>query len=373
MNLPQADSTKSDNEYEVKILPDYDVSALQQAWKKIETRSDVHFFLSWRWIASWIEVYHPRFLTVLCFYQGRTVAIGLFTYSHVWRHRFVSSKQLRLHQTGIKTQDQIWIEYNDFIAEPEHRQAAVDCCLRQLLKQNRHWDELVLSLLSHDRANHIQQQLRGFEIIDEKIAYKVDLAILRKQQRTILESLSSNTRYQISRSQRKYEAAFGKIILNRAQTPQQAIDLFHQAGCFHKLRWDDSGFDNTDFCTFHEHLILHGHPHGEVDLLQISAGDQVIAILYNLIYQNRVYFYLSGIKYESDRKFKPGFVAHCQAIQHYLNAGYDVYDFLGGQSQYKASLSTSSYKLSSLKCQRSRLRFKIENIMRNIKHSLGRH
>ena len=80
-------------------------------------------------------------------------------------------------------------------------------------------------------------------------------------------------------------------------------------------------------------------------MLRISAGQQTIGVLYNLIHRGKVYFYQCGYLYTSDKRLSPGRVALSLAIQYCLDAGYDDFDFLSGQGKYKEWMSTDSRSL----------------------------
>lgn len=63
---------------------------------------------------------------------------------------------------------------------------------------------------------------------------------------------------------------------------------------------------------------------------------------------------------------KPGFLAHTAAIEHAAAAGHELYDFLAGDVRYKKSLATSSTSLVWARVQRLRLRFFVEDRVREL-------
>jgi CelD/BcsL family acetyltransferase involved in cellulose biosynthesis len=83
-----------------------------------------------------------------------------------------------------------------------------------------------------------------------------------------------------------------------------------------------------------------------------------------------VYFYLHGLRYENDRKLKPGLVAHTLATQYFIDQGMTMYDYMGGYSQYKEQLADLSEHLVSVLIQRPRSRFKLENMARDFKNRI---
>ena len=63
---------------------------------------------------------------------------------------------------------------------------------------------------------------------------------------------------------------------------------------------------------------------------------------------------------------KPGYLCHVAAIVHSARAGLAVYDFLGGDRQYKKSLATDVGWLVWARVQRKRMRFAIEDRVRRL-------
>jgi CelD/BcsL family acetyltransferase involved in cellulose biosynthesis len=79
---------------------------------------------------------------------------------------------------------------------------------------------------------------------------------------------------------------------------------------------------------------------GEIDLLRVAAGNQVIGFLYNFRYRGRSLAYQSGFDYAgAGRHGKPGLTCHHEAIRFATSWGATRYDFLAGDDRYKRSLS----------------------------------
>ena len=156
--------------------------------------------------------------------------------------------------------------------------------------------------------------------------------------------LSANTRQQLRRSDRAY-AAIGPLALRRAESVAEAHQFLDALASLHQARWNERGrsgaFAGPFFRRFHRALIERGLPRGEIDLLRIAAGQQVIGYLYNFRYRGHALAYQSGFDYlHADKHQKPGLTCHHAAIRQYLADGIDRYDFLAGDDRYKRSLST---------------------------------
>jgi len=353
--------------FDVEISHGYNIDELRQQWLSIQQGQSLPFFLTWSWISCWLETYHPELVIVSARYQDQVVAIGLFTRSKQVRHGFISSQQYRLHQMGDSLLDQIWMEYNDFICIDRHRVAAVNACLQCLQKSEEKWDEIILSMISTSRATDIRKVIVDSRILLTNPCYSKNLDSIDGDNPQYLATLNANTRYQINRSIRLYRELHGEINYTLAQDVDEALALFHEAGRYHLSRWQDSGFNNKEFISFHENLIRSSIENNAINLMRVCAGDTTIAILYFHLVGRDVYFYLQGINYEENTKLKPGLVAHAAATQYYLDKGMRKYDYMGGYSQYKCQLSNQTEDLVTLCIQKPSLQFSVENVGRKVK------
>jgi CelD/BcsL family acetyltransferase involved in cellulose biosynthesis len=353
--------------YSIEISTTHQIDSFKEDWLKLEQKKPTPFFLTWHWISCWIKTYQPDIISVTAKHEEKIVAIGLFTLSLESRHRCIHSLQLRLHQMGNILMDQIWMEYNDFITEDAHQTKAVNACLKALDSDEFIWDEVVLSMMSYSRANQVSDQLKTAEVDNHRPAYAVNLSKINLDSQNYLNQLTANTRYQIRRSIRQYEKDHGKVSLQQAKNTDEAMNYFIEAGQYHKLRWDDSGYKNEQFILFHQNLIRDSFGDDTIHLLKLTAGKETIAIMYYHLVDKTVFFYLHGLKYENNKKLKPGLVAHALATEFYLQKGMKVYDYMGGYSQYKAQLAKRTEDLATVIIQRPRSRFKLEKVARKMK------
>ncbi len=315
-------------------------------WQTIET-PDVSFFLSWSWVGTWLATL-PFLPKVFVFYMKHnpTHPVGIcIGQIHTHRGLGFSLRQMYLNQTGVQRLDQSWIEYNDILASPEYltacRFAWVDYCFAS---------EKVDSLVINTSLYSARQWTSGNTYaIDEEHIQGFSKALQPEYQdlHTLLNSFSKNRKNQLKRAIKFIEHTFGSITLTK-YTHAEAISQFPALADLHKQRWGDSefgsGFDNPVFVDFHTRLMRIEHTEHDIHLLGFSAGDTHLGYLYNIVHNNTVNFYLSGVNYVSaDNKCKVGLVMHVLAMQHYAEQGCHTYDFLGGESQYKTSLSDTQY------------------------------
>lgn len=323
-----------------ELLPE-----LSSQWIALESRASKSFFTSWTWIGTWLSMIHYK-AKVVCVYDNQEI-VGLSLYTiHDEKRPFHTSNQLWVNRTGEQKHDQIWSEYNDILCPRGREWAIRSAILHYLVKEHEAVDEFILGVSRSEICETPTPESLFPRKIWETVSYATRLQPEFKELDGYLASLSKNTRHQIRRSL-KLLSAKGEVRLARATSISEALSMFEKAGVMHKQRWPGtkSGFNNPLFVDFHRELIKRSFSSGRVDLLCFCVADEPFCYLYNFIYDDYVYFYLSGIHYEKDNRVKPGLLAHAMAINLYSSENKSTYDFMGGLGQYKESLSNHKEKL----------------------------
>lgn len=339
-----------------------------EEWLDLEARARTTVFLSWQWLGQWLEVYQPQASLLRVTEGGRLIGLGMVVTSDERRHGLLRSRCLRLHQTGDRLLDQIWIEYNGFLAEAGRERDVAKACLQHLEQNDQNWDEFIIGAIDSDEAEFYARTLDLHKHLRwEAPCFGVDLNELRRTGQQYLHTLSRNTRYQINRAHRLYQQR-GEVELVRPDSCEEALAMFDSIAPWHLERWgsgpDQSGFANPDFVRFHQALIRAQWAEGGVDLVSVKAGDDIIATFYNLLHNQVVYFYLGGMMTETDNKLKPGLLGHALCIEDYRHHGFHYYDFMGGDERYKANLGQLHRQLVQVSLQRPRFKLRLENTLR---------
>ncbi len=132
----------------IEALPER--PSLEAAWRDLETRAKPSFFQSWTWIGCWLEQSEVRPHLVAARLDGQIVGLGLVCQARL-RHVLGPARGLLLHETGDPALDEVFIEYNGFLAEASIEDVVVSACIRRLIAENeaRHgalrWNEFHLS------------------------------------------------------------------------------------------------------------------------------------------------------------------------------------------------------------------------------------
>ncbi len=324
-----------------------DFAALGERWRALEARADCSFFQSWTWTGCLAEERFPDPVLLEARQDGETVALALFN-----RRRFVR-ETLLLGETGDPVHDSPFIEYNGVLVA---RRASLT--LRDCLRAARWWPigtvrpwlprRLVLSGVG-DAMLDAARVAGPVKLRRSERSPSIDLAQVRATGGNLLDLLSANTRYQLRRSERSY-AALGTLAAHRAATVAEAHGWLDELATLHQAIWTTRGrpgaFAQPFFARFHHALIDRGMPRGEISLLRVTAGDQVVGLLYNFRYRGRSLAYQGGFDYAgAGRHQKPGLTCHHQAINLAATAGLDRYDLLAGEDRYKRSLASDATRL----------------------------
>lgn len=361
---------------DVTFAPVVDRGAVARMWEDLEARSDGSYFQSWGWIGTWLDLLPAGLQPHLMVARAGREVVGLAILCRrtVKRYGWLPSRAAFLHETGDPDLDCLTIEYNGFLVDRRCGGEVERAMLRALVDADPAWEELMLSGVEPRYADYARDA--GLGIVDRAAqpSLYVDLDAVRSGGKGYLGQVSSNTRQQIRRALKLYGEA-GPVEAVEPADLGEALRFFAELKSLHQQVWTGRGhsgaFAMPFFERFHQALIRARFAHGEIQLLRIEAGGKPLGYLYNLVRNGHVLFYQSGLSYSADPKLKPGHVCHHLAIERNLAGGARIYDFLAGDSQYKRSLSTHSKPLVWIAARRPRLKFRIEDMLRQLKRRLA--
>ncbi|MEO7729674.1 MAG: GNAT family N-acetyltransferase [Kofleriaceae bacterium] len=337
---------------------------VEPIWRALEAAARPVYFLTWGWVSTWLAQLpveaRPQLAVVR---QGATAVAACFLgRRRLLRHGVVPTRTRYLNATGLPQFDELCIEHNTMLCVP-----GVAWPLQALIDGlPADWDELALPAID---ATPLAPP-DGYQlVIDREVAAPyVDLAKVRAAG-DYLSLLGGNTRAQIRRARR----LVGPCELEVARTPADALEIYDELVALHTASWRRRGepgaFADPWFERFHRRLIIERFAHGETQLLRLRAGGKTLGCVYNLVAHGRTLFYQSGLADAADPRVKPGYVCQAAAIEHAAAAGGAIYDFLGGDARYKASLSTGASRLIWARVQRRLVRFALEERARHLRRA----
>jgi CelD/BcsL family acetyltransferase involved in cellulose biosynthesis len=356
------------------------LETLRGWWTGLEPRADGGFYLSWHWIGAMLaeSAIAPAVVTARA--DGQLVALGLLNAAPQRRlGGLLRSRCLFLNETGDATRDAAYIEYNGFLVDRAYGPALEERLVAFLAGPDPaaaglpEWDEI--------RFGGVPERYRQFaratglmvREINASGTARVDLDALRASGRSYLDGLSANTRHQLRRAVRGFEAS-GPLALDVASTLGEAYAFLDALAELHQAYWTTRGrpgaFAHPYMARFHRRMIATALPERAVELLRVRAGERTIGYLYNLIHRGWVGAYCSGFAYAGDSKLKPGYVAYMLCVERHLAAGNRTVDFLAGENRYKTSLGKPYQPLFHFDLQRPRLRLRVEAALRSLRARL---
>ncbi|WP_144299645.1 GNAT family N-acetyltransferase [Elioraea rosea] len=315
-------------------------ASLAARWRKLEEAvPDLSFFQSWTWMGCLFEERFPAPVVIEAARAGETVGLALFNRR---------GRTLHLGASGAPLLDAPFIEHNaPLVAAAGAERDRILALLFAAAWAETGARHLVLSGVPPALVSRAGGHLLRLQ---ERAAPWVDLAAIRREEGGYRARLSSNTRYQVTRSIRRYERR-GPLTLEHAISPTTLEAWLTALMDLHGETWRRRGkpgaFAGPFARRFHAALTAKALARGELDLLRLSAGGDVVGYLYNLRLRGRVSAYQSGLVAAAEGGHeKPGLTLHVLAIERSLAGGDVAYDFLAGDDRYKRSLATESADLA---------------------------
>lgn len=328
-------------------------------------------YLSPEWTECWLhefgEALAPHQLNVRA-PGGETVGCCLLTSRARWAGG-LRLRRLYFNTSGERPADSVVIEHNRVLARPEYEGDVYRAVAAHLRASAT--DEIVFSGAEDRHVRLLCDAFSGWRAeVEWRDAPYVDLNALRAAGHTHLAVLSANTRAQVVRAIRRYEAR-APLQVEIARTPAEAAAMLDQLIVLHEAHWqrrgEVGGFATPHRRSFHHAFARAGVVNGRARLLRVVNGDTVVGVVYSLAANGHVAFYQAGLLYEADPHLKPGLVTHHLAIDHYLADGCREYDFLPsapGEGRYKTSLSNATRRLGTVTLSRPSWRNRYFDVLR---------
>ncbi len=337
----------------IKPFDIFQKEKLAEKWLTLERNSDCSVFLSWQWIGNWLDVVTDKLFLVEAYHDDKVVGLGFFVETTRKVFGCIPVKQWWLHRTGIQQQDQMWIEYNDFLLDKSCSIAIREEMIKAVVDFDPSVKEIIIGLSAIERLACFTNSFIKLNFLEASLVktngYLASLSRLNGDY--LNKTPSKNTRSQITRSKKILQSQ-GQLTFEVFSNPQKLVELYPKLASIHIDKWKDtnegSGFSNPIFDGFHKAIAL-SNTNNMVQIAVLTLDEVELGYLVNFVYNNRVYFYLSALQQNADNKVKIGLTLHCEAIQYYTQQGIESYDFLGGDARYKKSLSDGKYNLE-MKC-----------------------
>jgi len=339
---------------------------LRLEWSDLLARSSSpEPVLSPEWLLEWWTIFggmDGRRLRSLAIRDGeRLVGLALFSSRRYWHRRVIPIRRLEALGSGEPESDSICSDYLNILAEQGTEPAVAEAVAQAIAGGALGpWDELVLpmmdgestmpGLLAHAFRFH------GFkaELTKTDEAPYIELP---SNWDDYLKGLTKKHRKIVVDSLRNFEAWAGsesKFV--RATTPAELergkrilIDL-------HRQRWGSENgagtFRSGRYLAFHDAVMPALLGQQALDLSWLTVRGEPVAAMYNIVWNNKVYFYQCGRNLDVPKSVRPGGVLLAHSIREAIAAGRREFDFLGGVSLYKLQLANARRPLVRLRVAR---------------------
>jgi len=347
-----------------------DLEGALSQWKQLCERSETSYYISPGWIATWcisLDSMHQLYLMKVI-KDGECIYACILSTSNKMRQGIVPTRLVSVYSCGDLYLDSICGIYNHFLKLKDENISIRDVVNSFPFK----WDEFYFpgASIQDFPGSDFDAYDEKYIIYDyDKPAYHVNLTVIGKTLDSFLATLSQNTRSQIRRSMRYY-IEFGELQIHEADSLQSAREMLDEMYYLGRLRKDAQGIVsalNPFVIKFNDNLLKSRFSAHEIQVLKITAGDQLVGYLYNHVYNGTVYFYQCGFHYYEDNKIKPGLVAHTLAIVYNAQKNHAIYDFGAGEDRYKKSLSNGKSTLVWVRLLKPTLKMKMFKILKTLK------
>lgn len=336
-----------------------DQAELRQSWQMLFAKAKAPSpFISWAWLSLTIELAPHQWWLQRCLMGDRLVGLAIwFETTKGFR------RQLWLHKTGVDERDRIWIEHNDLLVEDGPHAALIQQSMLDFLLSQRTLkvDEYHIHMSVY-LPSIVQQQLCG----QRAWWWRETLAspgFVMSLSESLEQAFSKNTRYQLRRTEQELDQR-GEVQVRERLDKSSFLSEFAAA---HQQQWQaepwGSAFTNPYFSAFHQQFAQTE----ACRMLEMLVAGHVVARGYYMVEGTTVFFYASALQADSNPKVKVGYLFHWLAMQYFAKQGFKKYDFMAGDMQYKRSLSTEQYAMTSVVIERKDGYAQIRQCLRIIK------
>jgi CelD/BcsL family acetyltransferase involved in cellulose biosynthesis len=338
---------------------------LERVWDDLLSQSPANnYFLRWEWLWNWWQVYSNKGdkLSIFVLYNGNEITgIAPFYVRNKLIGGIYPVRRLMFLGTQENDEGDVCSDYLDIIYKNSAENEFVNRILTFIIN-NDFCDEIYISKMDNSSKTFdlIKNESGNYNLLEivpnEFISPYITLPSTWDE---YLNSLSASMRYKIRNERRKLQKCTN-ITFKIAQNEADMKAGFEELIRLHEKRWESRGlkgaFSNHKFTMFHNRIMPEMIKKGHLEIVLLLENNQPRAVVYNISYKNKIYFYQSGID-TTARKFAFGYLLHAYCIEEAIKRGFDEYDFLpkGGMDDYKDRFANNFKKVSDIYIARNRL------------------
>ncbi|MCX6967189.1 MAG: GNAT family N-acetyltransferase [Verrucomicrobia bacterium] len=222
-------------------------------------------------------------------------------------------------------------DFMDGLFAPGHEQAGAQAVLAYLAEAASLWDLCDLRPLPSKSALLRGEAPEGFtsEVMPVDTLTALDLppgvaAFRQRLSRHFADRVKEADRRAKKLGALRFETAGPKTL-------DQTLDALLR---FHDARWQNAATVGNPTGLFHRETASAMLARGALRLYSLHVCEQIVAVLYGFVHQERGYFYLMGFDPEF-RKISPGMLLMTHAIEELIRERVTQCDFLRGRETFK--------------------------------------
>ena len=314
------------------------LSRLKTDWNELlaDSAADT-IFLTWQWIASWIEVQDEVpdiFVVVARDEGGQLIALAPF---YRTKYRLMGCKDISVLR--VLGDSPFGAEYGNIIVRHGHVEDVGDRLTQQLAALDKEWDLIWMPNFAKwtDSYFIIKRILGHSRLLVRECHRPFSSVPLPSDPKEFLKRTSANTRQQIRRTCRR---VFANENMRVVQVRSAESLQFYLNTLFdlHAMRWrtknDPGAFErNPRQKSFYRSFTPKAMKHGWLRMLALEEAGRVVAIQYGFRYKDA---YL-----QMQEAFDPSHISGLGnalrrfAIDLFIRESIREYDFLGGHTEHK--------------------------------------
>jgi CelD/BcsL family acetyltransferase involved in cellulose biosynthesis len=320
------------------LVEQSDFLSLRDDWEQLADRcSDLSVFQTYVWQLTWWKHYGSGSPYLLLAYRDSELVAILPLYRTAERVPLTRPmKRIRLIGVGGNTS----ADYLGQIANSEHANEAATALVSYLFEHKADWDLLELTDLPETSPLLERLQLRHNVAgcrVTLSLPTRISWANLPTSWEQYLEGLSSNARYLVRSTRRKFLALpESRLFQWNDADPLGAV--FQELIQLHTHRWqgrsEHFSFSTATYNAFHDELMHEFAKQKWLRLYCMELAGKLIGVFYGYAFRGTLYYFQGGFDPKHE-KLKIGHCLMAYAIESAIGEGCDYLDLLRGEHEYK--------------------------------------
>ncbi len=328
------------------------LDGLKPVWNDLVQRSTANTpFSTWEWQTAWWAAYHPGSLWIVTCENDAGKLVGA---APCFIEEADSGKRTLRFIGHVDVTD-----YMNLIVDTDEQEVVYQQLAAYLCEQHdTAFDAIGLANIPEDSPTytHFPDVLReqGFEVNFEENDVAPLIHLPQSYDAYLKDILDSKQRKEAKRKMRRaeggeYEVAWYIVGPNHdlAEESERFLKLMASADA-EKAEF----LQNEQHVDFFNRIVPLANDAGWLQLMFLTIDGTACAAYFNFDYNNRIYVYNSGLDPDNYGALSPGIVLTQYAIQHAIEQGRAVFDFLRGNETYKYLMGGSDthvYQLNAAK------------------------